>query len=240
MPRSRLPLKNPSRLAVHFGTSATSALVYRAEQVRIDRTLVLGHGAGAGQESGFMVAFSRALSTLGVDVVTFDFPYIQERRRIPDRPPVLEACYRAVIDAVHGDLKPRRGLFIGGKSMGGRIATQVAAADRSLAVDGLVLLGYPLHPPGRHEELRSKHLPAIGRPMLFVQGSRDAFGTPAELQPILDTLSPRPALYVVEGGDHSFKIPRRDAAAQTAAYANAQQAIVSWMSAVNPAATSTP
>src|SRR5262249_59808224 len=113
--------------------------------------------------SGFMVSFSRALSTLGVDVVTFDFPYIQEHRRIPDRPPVLEACYRAVIDTVRGDLKPRRGLFIGGKSMGGRIATQVPAADPRLAIDGLVLLGYPLPPPGRHGQLRCKHLPATGR-----------------------------------------------------------------------------
>src|SRR5262249_22298196 len=128
MPRSRPLLKNPNKLAVPNGTSATPALVYRAEGAPRDRTLVLAHGAGAGQESVFMVAFSGALAALGVDVVTFDFPYIQERRKIPDRPPVLEGCYRAVIEAARGELAPRQGFFIGGKSMGGRIATQVAAA----------------------------------------------------------------------------------------------------------------
>ncbi len=189
-----------------------------------------------------MTSFARALAALGVDVVTFNFLYTEQRRRIPDRAPVLEECFRSVIDAAARELTgARRGMFIGGKSMGGRIATQVAAADQNLGVHGLVLLGYPLHPPGRPGELRSKHLPAIRRPMLFVQGSRDAFGTPAELQPILDELSPRPVVYVVEAGDHSFKVPRRDPAAQNAVYANAQQAIVAWMGSIAiTAATSTP
>src|SRR4029077_471295 len=123
-----------------------------------------------------------------------------------------------------------RALFIGGKSMGGRIATQVAAADPGLALAGLVLLGYPLHPPGRPGERRDKHLPAIARPMLFVQGSRDAFGTPAELTPIVERLEPKPTLYVVEQGDHSFKLSKKDPAAQAAVYAAVQQVIVDWIS----------
>ena len=93
---------------------------------------------------------------------------------------MLEGCYRAVIDAVRDRVdSARRALFIGGKSMGGRIATQVAAADAALPLAGLVLLGYPLHPPGQPDRLRDAHLPQVARPMLFVQGTRDTFGTPA-------------------------------------------------------------
>ena len=91
--------------------------------------------------------------------------------------------------------------------MGGRIASQVAAAGADVA--GLVLLGYPLHPPGQPEKLRTRHLPAIKVPMLFVQGSRDAFGTPDELRPVLERLTAPVDLCVVEGGDHSYKVPKK-------------------------------
>ncbi|HEY7291626.1 MAG TPA: alpha/beta family hydrolase [Vicinamibacterales bacterium] len=234
-------MKNPNRLTVSLETGATSALVYPAQTSAIGRTLILGHGAGAGQQSGFMVDFARALSALGLDVVTFNFLYAEQRRRIPDRPAVLEACYRAVIDAVRAKVASASdGLFIGGKSMGGRVATQVAAADTTLLLDGLVLLGYPLHPPGRPTERRDKHLPAIGRPMLFVQGSRDTFGTPSELEPILKPLTPPPTLHIVEGGDHSFKLSKKDPAAQAAVYENAQRTIVSWIRATRAGRTSSP
>jgi uncharacterized protein len=223
-------LKNPSELQIPLEAgAATTALVYQAGDPRVGAALVLGHGAGAGQQSAFMIDFSRALAALGLDVVTFNFPYIEQRRRIPDRGPVLEACYRAVIDRTRAEVaSAKRFLFIGGKSMGGRIATQVAAADPSLPIAGLILLGYPLHPPGKPAERRDKHLPAIRRPMLFVQGSRDAFGTPAQLAPSVRALVPAPTLRVVEDGDHSFKLRRKDPAAQGGVYANIQQDIVVW------------
>jgi predicted alpha/beta-hydrolase family hydrolase len=144
---------------------------------------------------------------------------------------VLERCYRAVIDAVRERVdSARRALFIGGKSMGGRIATQVAAADAALPLAGLVLLGYPLHPPGQPDRLRDAHLPAVARPMLFVQGTRDAFGTPEELAPILSRVSPAPVLHEVAGGDHSFKLGGRDAAVRQAAlYDEIQRVLVEWM-----------
>jgi len=128
----------------------------------------------------------------------------------------------------------RRALFVGGKSMGGRIATQVAAADASLPITGIVLLGYPLHPPGRPLERRDKHLPSIRLPMLFVQGTRDAFGTPDELTPILQPLQPPPTLHAVPNGDHSFKLSRKDPAAQAATYAAIQRTIVAWVRAQAP------
>ena len=224
-------MKNPSELTIALGAGAnTTALVYAAGGPPLGATLVLGHGAGAGQRSAFMVDFARALSALGLDVVTFNFLYTEQGRRIPDRAPSLEACYRDVIAAA-GDAvaSARRALFIGGKSMGGRIATQVAAADAALPVAGLVLLGYPLHPPGRPDQRRDKHLPAIGRPMLIVQGDRDAFGLPTELRPILEQLQPTPTLEVIAGGDHSFKLARRDPARQASVYAHIQKAIADWI-----------
>jgi predicted alpha/beta-hydrolase family hydrolase len=204
-----------------------TALVYGDPDPR-HATLILAHGAGSGQHSPFMVSFANALAALRVATITFNFPYTEQKRKLPDRRPVLEACYRAVIDAVGGAVASAGGsLFIGGKSMGGRIATQVAAADPERPIAGLVLLGYPLHPPGRPAERRDAHLPAVGRPMLFVQGSRDAFGTPAELTLALSSVSPPATLHIVTGGDHSFKVSRRDD--QAAVYEDVQRTIAAWV-----------
>ena len=225
-------MKSPSELRIPLEAGATTALAYTADSSAF-AALVLGHGAGAGQRSTFMVDFARAISALGVDVITFNFPYIEHGRRIPDRAPVLESCYRAVIASVHGQLPAaKRALFIGGKSMGGRIATQVAAADSALPIMGLVLLGYPLHPPGRPTDRRDKHLPSVGRPMLFVQGARDAFGTPAEIAPVVETIGPSASIHIVSGGDHSLKLARKDPAAQAAVYDDVQRTIVEWMRAI--------
>jgi uncharacterized protein len=182
----------------------TTALVYGAERPRV--TLVLAHGAGAPQTHPWMVAVARALATREICVVTFNFLYTEQKRRAPDKNDLLEATWRAVIDAVRsrGDLADRP-LFIGGKSMGGRISTQVAARSE-VGVSGLVLLGYPLHPPGKPGQLRVSHLPRVRAPMLFVQGSRDPFGTPEELGPVIAGLAPGTRLVVVEGGDHSFAV----------------------------------
>lgn len=225
-------MKSPDELRIEVPPGArTTALVYRGDGA--GAALILAHGAGAGQRSAFMVDFARAIAALGIDVVTFNFLYTEQGRRAPDRTPALEACYRAVIDAVRGHLESARAfLFVGGKSMGGRIATQVAAQDPALPIAGLVLLGYPLHPPGRPDERRDAHLPAVGRPMLVVQGSRDNFGMPGELAPIVARLLPASVLHVIDGGDHSFKLSRRDPGAQLSAYDAAQRTAVQWMRSV--------
>jgi predicted alpha/beta-hydrolase family hydrolase len=156
---------------------------------------------------------ARAVADQSIDVVTFDFLYAAARKRAPDRPPVLEATWRAAIATVRerDDLATHR-LYIGGKSMGGRIATQVAAGAEPIGrIEGLVLLGYPLHPPGKPEQLRSEHLPLVKAPMLFVQGSRDTFGTREELGPIVGRLAEvthGTRMLVVEGGDHSLVRPK--------------------------------
>jgi predicted alpha/beta-hydrolase family hydrolase len=170
-------------------------------------TFILAHGAGAGQRHPFITGFATALSERGLDIVTFNFLYMEQRKRVPDRMPQLVECYRGVIAQARESLESARGrLFIGGKSMGGRAATHVAAEDPGLALSGIILLGYPLHPPGRLDKLRDAHLPDVKRPTLFVQGSRDTFGTPDELRPVLKKMSPRPTLHTVAGEGHSFKI----------------------------------
>jgi len=219
----------PFRVDLAASQSVT-ALDYPAPaDRRTGITLILGHGAGANQTSPFMVTFATALASRGIDIVTFNFLYSEHGRRIPDPTSRLEMCHRSVIDAVRDRRKSNaERLAIGGKSMGGRIASQVAAAGAG-ELAGLVFLGYPLHPPGRSDRLRDAHLPAVKAPMLFVQGSRDAFGTPDELQPIIARLRPAAELYVVEGGDHSFKVPKRAGVGQQEVYAAIQDYVAEWL-----------
>ncbi|HMA73671.1 MAG TPA: alpha/beta family hydrolase [Xanthobacteraceae bacterium] len=206
---------------------------YRAApDAHADVNLILAHGAGGNQTSSFMVRFATALAVRGIQTLTFNFVYSEERRRVPDRNDKLENCYRTVLDAACAgkfDMDGhRRKLVIGGKSMGGRIASQVAAAGHD-GVTGLVFLGYPLHPPGRPDKLRSKHLPDIRVPMLFVQGSRDAFGTPDELRPIIGQLKGLADLCVVEDGDHSFKVAKRSGRWQDQVYDFVLDEIIRWL-----------
>ena len=177
--------------------------VYRSD--RAEAGLVLAHGAGAGQQSSFMVRASHELAARGVTVATFDFPYITAGRKVPDKGPALEAHWRTVVGEVRARDEFRSlPLFLGGKSMGGRIASQVAAQGVQ-EIAGLVFFGYPVHPPGRPAQRRDAHLPAIREPMLFIQGSRDEFGTAAEIRDLLPRLNAAAELVEIADGDHSFK-----------------------------------
>ena len=217
------------QVALTGGVSVT-AQHYSNNAPGASATFILAHGAGAGQNSAFMVSCAEAVADRGFDVVTFNFPYTEQKRRLPDRAPVLEACYAAVIHETRLRVSSARThLFIGGKSMGGRMATQLVAADPSLPIAGLVLLGYPFHPPGKPEKRRDAHLPSVGRPMLVVQGSRDTFGTPDELRPAFESLMPPATLHVIEGGDHSFKVARAGAAGQTAIDTGIRDTMARWM-----------
>src|SRR4026208_905875 len=127
---------------------SVTALLYPADKKnRAGVTVVLGHGAGASQASGFMRMYAKGLSARGLDVMTFNFIYMEQGRSVPDQKPKLEACFSAVIKSAFENKKLKSNqLVVGGKSMGGRIASQVIAADESSEVAGLVFLGYPLHP----------------------------------------------------------------------------------------------
>ena len=207
-----------------------SARLYPASTTTLpSTTLILGHGAGASQVSSFMMNFARGLASCGVDVVTFNFVYMERGRRIPDPVPKLEVCYRAVLKATRERTSTTR-LIVGGKSLGGRIASQVVAADKhDLDVSGLILLGYPLHPPRRPDKKRDSHLPKVSAPMLFVQGSLDTFGTPHELRPVLATCRSA-SLHVVKGGDHSFKVGGKRAPSLQQVWKGVQDVVITWLS----------
>src|SRR5687767_12258879 len=165
---------------------------------------VFADGAGAGQHHPFMAGVARALAARGIDVVTFDFPYKRLQRAAPDRPPVLEQGFREAVEAARKWSSATR-VFIGGKSMGGRIATHLAAQGLE-SLSGVICFGYPLHPPGKPEQLRIAHLPSITVPVLVIQGERDAFGTPAELRPHLQAMKAEVQLHVIPRGDHSLGV----------------------------------
>jgi uncharacterized protein len=211
---------------------AVTALVYPADKKNhAGITVLLGHGAGANQTSGFMRMFAKGLASRGLDVMTFNFIYMEQGRSVPDQKPKLEACFRAVIEAAlkHKKLKKNR-LVIGGKSMGGRIASQVMAGEeKSDDVAGLVFLGYPLHPPGQSLKLRVEHLEHVHKPMLFVQGTRDALGTPDEIQPYIKNLRPAAKIYSIEGGDHSFKAPKKFGMSPEQIFESAMDEIDRWV-----------
>jgi predicted alpha/beta-hydrolase family hydrolase len=219
----------PDKMRIEVAPSLElTALVYTAGKPDLAGvTVILGHGAGADQSSDFMTRFATGLAARGINVVTFNFLYTEQGRRVPDANKALEVCFRVVIEAVRHK-KIGRGTVIGGKSMGGRIASQVAAASAP-DVEGLVFLGYPLHPLGRADQLRAEHLPDITVPMLFVQGSRDAFGSPDELRPIIKELKAPADLYVVAGGDHSFKVLKRAGVTQEDAYKAVLDRIELWL-----------
>jgi uncharacterized protein len=226
----------PEEIRVQVTDSdSTTALLYLApRKKRAATTVLLGHGAGADQTSVFMRLFASGLCERGLDAMTFNFLYMEQGRRVPDAAPKLEACFRAVIQAAagHGKLKGNR-LILGGKSMGGRIATQVAAQEENgfalpSSLAGLVLLGYPLHPPGKPEKMRDAHLKSIPFPMLFIQGSRDAFGLPEELRSVIERQVLSATLEVVAGGDHSFKVPKTSPLTQQDVYRRAMDLIAEW------------
>jgi predicted alpha/beta-hydrolase family hydrolase len=227
-------LATPEQSHVEIAPSErVSARIFRAEGCeRAGIGLILAPGAGASQASPFMVRFASALAARGIDTVTFNFLYMEQRRRVPDQNRKLEACYRSVIEAFRDgtliELPDRTKLVIGGKSMGGRIASQVAAGGGE-GVAGLVLLGYPLHPPGHPEKPRTSHLPHIRVPTLVVQGSRDVFGTPDELRPVIETLAAPVELHVVEGGDHSFAVSKKAVPPQEQVYEAILDKIAHWL-----------
>lgn len=217
---------------IDVGVSGTvTGLVYRASSGTASAaTVLLAHGAGASQRSPFMVAFAEGLSARGVDAVTFDFVYMARGRRAPDPKTRLESCCRAAIETTRTLIPSARNrLVVGGKSMGGRIASQVVAADdQDLGVAGLVFLGYPLHPPGRPDKRRDVHLGQVSAPMLFVQGTRDPFGTETEMAEVVAG-QPGARLSVVANGDHSLVVRGRDAPTPAMTYATVQDTMVSWI-----------
>lgn len=173
-----------------------------------DVVLLLAHGAGAPADSDFMEQLAAALDEEGVAVVRFEFPYMQKRRedgrkRPPDRQPVLIDCFSGTLAQIREEVGESVPIWIGGKSMGGRMASILASTGAS--VDGVVCYGYPFHPPGKPDKWRVDHFPQIQCPMLILQGTRDPFGKAGELEARQPELGGGCSITWLDGGNHDFK-----------------------------------
>jgi predicted alpha/beta-hydrolase family hydrolase len=170
--------------------------------------VILAHGAGQGIDSPFMKFFQEALPQRGLLSVQFNFEYIDKGKKVPDPQPKMQALYRQIVSEVADAHRPEK-IFIGGKSMGGRVASYIAGDTPQ--VRGLVFLGYPLHPPGKQDQMRDAHLYDINLPMLFLSGTRDPFAQRPLLEKVVNRLGDRATLVWTEGGDHSLKVGRKGA-----------------------------
>jgi len=190
-------------------------------------TVVLAPGAGADMNHPFMETVARGLTGKGLKVVRFNFVYAEAGRKAPDRQPVLEATYRAVLDHVG-----RAGrLVAGGKSMGGRIASHVVASGTT--AEGLLFLGYPLHPPGKPDRIRDEHLRTISTPMLFIEGTRDPFCPLETLASVRRNLTAPNELVVIDDGDHSFKARKASGRPTEEAWDEVVAHGAAWMEALS-------
>jgi uncharacterized protein len=188
------------------GRGQVSALLLRPEKAKW--LLVLGHGAGAGMHHPFMSNLANALAAVGVATLRYQFPYMEERRKVPDAPAVLTATVAAAVWAA-AKAAPGLPLFAGGKSMGGRMTSQAAAQQPLEGVRGLIFFGFPLHPPNRPGAKRAEHLAKVNVPMLFLQGTRDTLADLKLLKPICAKLGERAALHIIETADHSFHVLKK-------------------------------
>ncbi|SFR48651.1 hypothetical protein SAMN05216203_0787 [Marinobacter daqiaonensis] len=176
--------------------------------------VLLAHGAGAGCRGPFMDTLAKALATNGLSVARFEFPYMQKfredgRKRPPDRRAVLLDCFERMVADLRREIGTAPALLVGGKSMGGRMASLLAAdPDRAKGIDGVMCFGYPFHPPGRPDRWRTGHLGDLQVPMAVFQGTRDPFGRPEELacQP---PLPGRVTVHWLEGGNHDLRPLKR-------------------------------
>jgi predicted alpha/beta-hydrolase family hydrolase len=218
------------RINTHVETLPTDAgdisLAYTGEGGAED-VIVLAHGAGAGLDGDFLTTVATGLARHGAFVCRFNFPYAERGRKAPDRQPVLESTWSNVLDHIPAAGKR---LIVGGKSMGGRIASHVVASGTSC--DGLLLLGYPLHPPGRPERLRIEHLPSISAPMLFVAGTRDPLCPRATLEETVARLGGSVDVAFIEDGDHSFRVRPTSVRTTEQAWDEVTDASWSWITAL--------
>jgi len=195
--------------------------------------VVLAHGAGAGMRHPFLEAIARELGSRGIGTFRYEFDYMERRSKRPDPPAVATAKVRAAVAEAAREA-PALPLVAGGKSFGGRM-TSTAQADAPLpGVRGLVFLGFPLHPPGKPGTTRAEHLGRVAVPMLFLQGTRDEFAQPDLLRGVLAGLAPRASLSLVDGGNHSFAVPKASGRSAADVIAGLADAAAAWIAGLTP------
>lgn len=222
----------PNLAEQHFrfsvpGSADVSAIFSRPENSRC--LLVLAHGAGAGMLHPFMQGLADELAAVAIATLRYQFPYMEQRRRVPDSPAVLTSTVRAAVQAAT-DLDPDLPLFAGGKSLGGRMTSFAASQEPLSNVRGLVFFGFPLHPPNRPGTKRASHLEKVSVPMLFLQGTRDALADLTLLRPICEKLGPRATLHIVESADHSFHVLKRSGKSDPEVLRDLASTVANWCS----------
>src|SRR5438445_9244186 len=219
-----MPTNEQLRFVVE-GAGEVSALLARPKDSRC--LLLVAHGAGAGMTHPFMEKLSADLAARGIATFRYQFPYMEQRRRVPDAPAVLIA---AVVSAVRAaeQAAPDLPLLAGGKSMGGRMTSQAAAQHPLDGVEGLVFFGFPMHPPGSPGTKRADHLAKVTAPMLFLQGTRDTFADLALLRPVCAKLGSRARLHIIETADHSFHVLKNSARTDAEVLRELAETVASW------------
>lgn len=217
--------EGPLKIAVDSSHSV-SALLQLPDHAKA--CFVMAHGAGAGMTHPFMTAVSDALFTRGIATLRYQFPSMEAGSKRPDRPVLAQATVRAAV-AEASRVAPSLPLFAGGKSFGGRMTSQAQAAAPLPSVRGLVFLGFPLHPADKPSVERAEHLNHVQVPMFFLQGTRDSLADMDLVVPLVSRLGAKAALWTVEQGDHSFKVPARSGTSSAEALANALDALTAWI-----------
>jgi len=223
-----IPQARHWRIAV--GAEETSA-IYQPAAADFKAVFVCAHGAGGHMEDRGMERLAMVVRGLGLDLVRFNFLYREGGSKRPDLMPRLKQCFDAVVAHTRKELDSKT-LIIGGRSMGGRAASMMAADG--FGCDGLLLLAYPLHPPGKPEQLRSAHLPKIHVPVLCINGTRDAFCTRELMEKALESVKTKWTMHWIDGADHSFHVLKSSGRSDADVYAEIGDAAGRWLVTVRP------
>lgn len=215
------------KIAGDRSSGAVSALWQRPEDAIA--TFVLAHGAGADMRHHFMQDIADALAAEHVATLRFNFPYMEQARRAPNPQPILEAYVRSACDGAR-EFAPDLPLFAGGKSMGGRMTSNAEAKTPIDALRGIVFLGFPLHAPKRPGRDRAAHLAQVAVPMLFLQGTRDDLADLTLIREVTSEL-PNATLHIIEGGNHSFEVPKRTGKTSAQVIEELARTAADWMRA---------
>ena len=197
--------KKSLKIKVSEKIGSVSAIYYSPAKAK--QVLVFAHGAGAGMKNKFMEQASLCLAEHGIATLRFNFPYMENGKKMPDTKPVCAAAVKAAVEKA-AKLNPKLPIFAGGKSFGGRMTSTAASEGLLPDVKGIIFFGFPLHAPGKPSNDRAEHLYKVEIPMLFLQGSRDALAALDLLKPVIKKIGKIAELFIVEGGDHSFHCPK--------------------------------
>ena len=212
---------------VSVGGAQTSAVYESASEADAGALFICAHGAGGNMADRATHAAANEMRRRGMGVVRFNFLYKERGSGRPDPMPKLMETFAAVVGHARAELGARRPLIIGGRSMGGRAASMLAAGG--FAADGLLLFAYPLHPPGKPDQLRDAHLPSIRMPVLCFNGTRDEFCTPALMERVLTTVTARWEMHWLEGADHSFHVLKSSGRTDADVLHEVGDTVVAWL-----------